>query len=162
VRRIVIGWLGRAVLLFALWLLFVDTLKVAEVWAGVAAAAIAATGATIVSRLEGFRYRIPLRWLRLVLRLPVDIVADFAVVTGALWRQLHDRAPNLGHMTAVPFPSGDTEHDRSRRAFAVELVSVAPNTYVIGFDGERSLMLVHQLVRDQRSLQRAAAMAELQ
>jgi multisubunit Na+/H+ antiporter MnhE subunit len=161
VRRIVIGWLGRAVLLFALWLLFVDTLKVAEVWAGVAAAAIAATGASIVSRLEGFRFQVPARWFTTTLRLPLDIVVDFALVSAVLWRRLRGDGRNLGHMAALPFPAGDTELDRSRRAFTVEVVSLAPNTYVIGFDGDRQLMLVHQLVRDERALARAAAMAQL-
>jgi multisubunit Na+/H+ antiporter MnhE subunit len=161
VGRIAVGWSVRLVLFFALWLLFVDTLKVAELWAGVASAAIAATGAMLIARLEGFRFRVPLRWLRLLLRIPGDIVVDFWLLTVVVWRKLRGGGRNLGHMTSVPFPSGDSELERSRRAFAVEVVALAPNTYAIGFDRDRSLLLIHQLVRDDRSLERAAALAEL-
>jgi hypothetical protein len=53
-----------------------------------------------------------------------------------------------GSLRAVPFRAGgDDSSDAGRRALAEGLGSLAPNTIVIGVDGERDLLLVHQLHR---------------
>jgi hypothetical protein len=53
-----------------------------------------------------------------------------------------------GTLRAVPFRAGgEGSSDVGRRALAEGLGSLAPNTIVIGIDGERDLLLVHQLRR---------------
>lgn len=48
----------------------------------------------------------------------------------------------------MPFRGGgDGSDDVGRRALAEGLGSLAPNTIVIGIDGENDLLLVHQLHR---------------
>jgi hypothetical protein len=64
-----------------------------------------------------------------------------------LFRQLVLRRPPRGEFRAVRFRAGrpDGARDTARRVLAKEFGSFAPNSYVIGVDAERDLMLVHQL-----------------
>jgi hypothetical protein len=56
------------------------------------------------------------------------------------------RRPAFGAFRAVPFGGGEDEpHETGRRALAEAAGSVAPNTFVIGIDGDRQLILAHQL-----------------
>lgn len=53
-----------------------------------------------------------------------------------------------GSLRAVPFRAGEEGSlDVGRRALAEGLGSLAPNTIVIGVDGDHDLLLVHQLHR---------------
>ncbi|MBV9001348.1 MAG: hypothetical protein JO304_19985, partial [Solirubrobacterales bacterium] len=51
-----------------------------------------------------------------------------------------------GVFRAVPFRCGDDEElESGRRALAESLGSFSPNTIIVGVDGERELILGHQL-----------------
>ncbi len=112
-------WLAWYVPLFGLWLLFVDTL-----------AAVRA------------------RWLRGLWVLPRQVLTDSWLLAVALWRQLRRPGSVRGLFRVLPFPiEGDDAVAAARGALVTGLVSVAPNTYVVGIERNEGFMLVHQLAR---------------
>ena len=131
-----------------LWLAFVDTLawEWEEVAAGLVAAAIAATAAELVRSQDLVRFHLDPRWLRGLAPLPWQVLRDTWLLTVALWRHLTGH-PARGRFRVVPFPSeADDASSAGRRALVTALVSVAPNTVVVGVEGQEGEMLVHQLV----------------
>ena len=139
-------WIGWFLPLMVLWLAFVDTFATAEVVLGLVAAAVAATAAEVVRSQDLVRFRMEPRWLRDIHRLPWQVLRDCWVLAVALWRHLRGH-PVRGVFRVVPFPSeADDARSAGRRALATALVSVAPNTLVVGVEGGEGEMLVHQLV----------------
>ena len=139
-------WIAWYVPLLAIWLAFVDTFNSEEVALGLVAAAIAATAAEVVRSQELVRFRLEPRWLRDVHRLPWQVLRDCWLLAVGLWRHCTGR-PLRGTFRVVPFPSeADDARSAARRAVATALVSVAPNTVVVGIEGGEGEMLVHQLV----------------
>ena len=139
-------WVAWYVPLVLLWLLFVDTFAGQEVIVGLVAAAIAATAAELVRSQELVRFRLDPHWLRGLPGLPWQVLHDTWLLTVALWRHCTG-SPVRGVFRVVPFPSeADDDRSAARRALVTALVSVAPNTVVVGIEGGEGEMLVHQLV----------------
>ena len=139
-------WVAWYVPLVVLWLAFVDTFARQEVIAGLVAAAIAATAAELVRSQELVRFRLDPRWLRGLPGLPWQVLRDTWLLTVALWRHCTGH-PVRGVFRVVPFPSeADDNRSAARRALVTVLVSVAPNTVVVGVEGDEGELLVHQLV----------------
>ena len=139
-------WFAWYLPMVVLWLAFVDTLAWEEVAAGLVAAAIAATAAELVRSQDLVRFRLDPRWLRDVHRLPWQVIRDCWLLAVALWRHCTGR-PVRGSFRVVPFPGeADDAHSAARRALVTALVSVVPNTVVVGVEGGEGEMLVHQLV----------------
>jgi multisubunit Na+/H+ antiporter MnhE subunit len=151
VLRRVTFWFAWYVPLVVLWLAFVDTLAAAEVVLGLVAAAVAATAAEVVRDQELVRFRLEPRWLRGLGGLPWQVLRDSWLLAEALWGQLRGR-PVRGVFRVVPFPvEQDDARSAARRALVTGVVSLAPNTYVVGIEGEEGVVLVHQLVHDPAS-----------
>src|SRR4051812_34235340 len=130
----------------AIWMVLSDSVRPAELLAGVVVASLAATAAEVVRRQrvapQAVRPGLSLRAWRVLPR----AVPDVARLTRAAVRQAWRRDPVCGRVKAMPFgPTSDDPEGRARRAVAVGLGSIAPNTIVIGVDQERGLLLVHQL-----------------
>jgi hypothetical protein len=141
-------WLTWWAICFVLWMLLVFKTELAEIVAGAASAALAATAVELV-RARGYApFAGDLRWARAFLRLPRHIVVDTWLLTRAVWRQLVRGEPIQGRFRVVHFSdcAGDDPRSEARRAAAKWLGGVAPNAYVIGFDEKRNLVLVRQLV----------------
>ncbi len=139
-------WVAWYVSLVVLWLAFVDTFARQEVIAGLVAAAVAATAAELVRSQELVRFRLDPRWLRGLPGLPWQVLRDTWLLTVALWRHCTGH-PVRGVFRVVPFPSeADDNRSAARRALVTVLVSVAPNTVVVGVEGDEGELLVHQLV----------------
>jgi multisubunit Na+/H+ antiporter MnhE subunit len=146
VLRRVAFWIAWYVPLVVLWLAFVDTLAAAEVVLGLLAAAVAATAAEVVRDQDLVRFRLEPRWLRGLGRLPWQVLRDTWLLAEALWGQLRGR-PVRGVFRVVPFPAEqDDARSAARRALVTGVVSLAPNTYVVGIEGDEGVVLVHQLV----------------
>jgi len=135
------------VALAALWLALDDTVAFPELMTGAAAALIGAVAAEVVHGQNLVRVHVELRWLRYLWRPLLRLLPDTARVLGVLLRQLALRQTPRGEFRAVRFRAGrpDDDHDTARRALAKAFGSFAPNSYVIGVDTERDIMLVHQL-----------------
>jgi multisubunit Na+/H+ antiporter MnhE subunit len=138
-----LAWLASA----AFWMVLTDSVRLSEMLAGAAVAALGATGFEVVRRRrtarQALRPDLALRAWRVLVRVPADVVR----LTRAAFAQVIEREPARGQVLALPFGHLDGDPgERARRAAAVGLGSVAPNTIVIGIDPETGMLLVHQLV----------------
>jgi multisubunit Na+/H+ antiporter MnhE subunit len=146
-------WLFWYLPLFGLWILFVDTLAAEELILGAISAAAAATAADVVRAQDLVRFRMRARWLLGFAGLPKRTVTDSWLLAVALWRQLRRPGSVHGLFRVLPFPvEGDDATAAARRALVTGVVSIAPNTYVVGVERNEGCMLVHQLVRDSREV----------
>jgi multisubunit Na+/H+ antiporter MnhE subunit len=140
-------WLGWWAALFGLYFILAAKLQWQEAVVGAAAAALAATAATVPARTGGLHFQPRWPWLRPLARLPGRVLADCGVVGLALWRRLVQRRAPAGGFRSIPFdPGGDDAVSAARRALVTAGISLAPNTYVVAFDRRRGLILIHQLV----------------
>ena len=146
-RWVVYVLLWWAVLL-GLWLLFVDTLALAEVLVGLGAAALATLAALGIHAYGGTRFRFRVRWLLLLRDVPASTLRDCATLGVVLWRHLIRGERARGAFRTIPFPIHEGPTSAAWRAFVAGATSIAPNTYVIRFDRERDTVIVHQLVPD--------------
>lgn len=144
-RSLLIGFVFAG----ALYLLLIDTLDLPELYAGAAAALLAAMGYE-ASREQGFPEvllgpRTLVRAVRGFARVPGDIVR----VSLAILEQLAHPRRERGQLRAVPFAFGeaDSPRDATRRMLAEAAGSLAPNTIIIGVDPDSDLLLAHQLRR---------------
>jgi multisubunit Na+/H+ antiporter MnhE subunit len=144
-------WLAWWVLLMSLWVIADDSIRTDELLAGSAAAAVAALLAELAGHQAATRPSMRAAWLRAGLRLPAEVLRDTWTVFAALWRRLaHGDEPPSG-FREIPVRAGAlTPAGATRRALLVGGRSVAPNTFVLGIDGERGVMVVHQLVAADR------------
>jgi hypothetical protein len=79
-----------------------------------------------------------------LLKVPGDI--GFVVLMAL--RQLVRREAHVGSFRAVRFSCHEDERRRSgQNALAQAFGSFAPNTFIVGIDSERDLILAHQLRR---------------
>jgi multisubunit Na+/H+ antiporter MnhE subunit len=143
----VVFWVVWWILLTGLWIPLAFDVSAPELVAGAVAAAAGATLATAVraQRLISFRPR--LRWALRLWRLPLQVALDTGILVAVLWRRLVMRQPVSGSFRAIPFRAGGEEPEaNARRAMAMTIGSIAPNTYVIDIDQDYELILVHQLV----------------
>ena len=144
----VVSWLAWWGALTALWLVLVADLSLAEVGAGMAAAALAATAAEVARSRGLARFAPKPQWGLLAWRLPGRVLLDCWFLIAALGRMLGRREPIHGVFRSVPFPTGGGDaRSAARRALVTIAISLPPNTYVIGTDREADMILVHQLVR---------------
>jgi multisubunit Na+/H+ antiporter MnhE subunit len=139
-------WIAWYVPLVLLWLAFVDTLAAAEVAVGLVAAAVAATAGELVRAQDLVRFRLDWTWLRDLHRLPWQVLAGSWALWAALWRHLTGR-PVTGSFVALPFPvEQDDASSAGRRALVTATVSLTPNAFVVGIEGDEGFVLLHQLV----------------
>jgi hypothetical protein len=130
------------------YLLLIDTARLAELLVGAGATTVAGIGAAFARREDGSRIGVRPGMAtgipRAVLRAPADIVLVSLVAIRQLVRPREVR----GEFCAVPFHSEeDPGRGAGRRALAESLGSFAPNTIVIGVDSQREQLLAHQLHR---------------
>jgi hypothetical protein len=136
--RRVVAWTIGWVLAASLYLLLIDITDLPELIVGAGAAVLAATALELAREQgivgESIRWRWLLRLYRPLMKVPVRAVAD--------------RRPHHGSFRALPFASGGKPQlATGRRALAEALGSLAPNTFVVGIDEDRELILAHQLRR---------------
>ncbi len=148
VKPLLLWWAGC----FLLWFALVATTDGVELAAGAAAALIAAVAAEVVRSQRLAEHRVPPDALHRLWRLPWLVLVDTVTVTRALWRDLRGASAMRGAFRAVPYRvEGEDPVAAGRRAVVTARVSLTPNTYVVGFDEDEGLMLVHQLVPSPRA-----------
>jgi multisubunit Na+/H+ antiporter MnhE subunit len=135
-------WLTWWVLLAALYVLIDDSVLLPELVAGALAAAIGATGATLVHRERQVLLKGDVRWLRSLWRPLAGLVGDLWPLLRAL-----PRRGGTGGMVEIPFDATtDGPRDTARRALTEALGTLAPNTIVVRIDTDRGVVIAHQLV----------------
>ena len=145
--RRVRSWLVWWVLMMSFWVMLDDSIATDELLAGAGAAALAALLAEVVTYQAATRLRIRVTWLIPALSLPGQVVRDTGIIYHALWRRLvHGEQPPSAFVELPARYGNDTPEGMTRRTLLVGGTSVAPNTFVLGIDPERDVMVVHRLV----------------
>ena len=140
-------WLVWWVLLMGLWVAVDDNVGLAELGAGAAVAALGALLTEVALDQAAIRIQLRVRWLAGVARLPGQVLGDTVLVFRTLWRQLvHGEQPPSGFRAVPTRFGGHTGEGITRRVLLVGANSLAPNTFVLGLDEDRDVMVVHQLV----------------
>ncbi len=141
------AWLVWWVLMMSFWVMIDDSVSTDELLAGAGAAALAAFFAGLVTHQAAARFRMRIQWLVPALSLPGQVVRDTAIVYRALWRRLvHGEQPPSAFLQ-LPARFGDhTPEGVTRRTLLIGGTSLAPNTFVLGIDKDRDVMVVHRLV----------------
>lgn len=145
------SWLVWWVLMMSFWVMIDDSVETDELLAGAGAAALAAVFAELVTYQAATRFRMRTGWLGPALRLPGQVVGDTVIVYRALWRRLaHGEQPPSAFLELPARFGDDTPEGVTRRTLLVGGTSLAPNTFVLGLDRERDVMVVHRLVAGSR------------
>jgi hypothetical protein len=146
-RRLKI-WIAWYVPLVGLYLAFASTIDPHELLLGLVAAAVGATAQELVNAQDLVRFRLKPRWLVDLRLLPGQVLADSWLLAVVLWRRVARGQTTTGAFRTVPFPvvQEDEAVTNARRALVTMALSVAPNIYVVGIEGEDGVMLVHELI----------------
>jgi hypothetical protein len=142
------AWAWWWLVLFALYLVLVDSVVGPELVAGTLIAALGATGAVLVRRNRPFVLRPRLRWLRGAWRPLLGVFGDLVPLARALVRGgLGGRPPRSGYVELPLEPSGahDDREAASHQALTEILGSLAPNTVVVEVDTDRAVVVAHRL-----------------
>ena len=132
------------------WVILDDSIATDELLAGAGAAAIGAFLAELVTYQAATRLRMRAEWAVPALRLPKEVARDTGIVFAALWRRLARGEEPASGFRALPVRYGDnTAGGKTRRALLTGGMSFAPNTFVLGIDQDRDVMIIHQLVVNQ-------------
>ncbi len=132
------------------WVILDNSIATDELLAGVGAAAIGALLAELVTHQASTRLRMRIEWAALALRLPKEVARDTGIVFAALYRRLARGVEPASGFRALPVRYGDdTAAGKTRRALLIGGTSVAPNSFALGIDAERDIMIIHQLVVNQ-------------
>jgi multisubunit Na+/H+ antiporter MnhE subunit len=149
------AWLGWWIVLMAFWLIADDSIALDELLAGAGAAALAAFLVELASHQASVTFGIRLAWLTSALRLPRQVLTETGIVYAALWRRITRGEEPPSGFVAEPVEYGPgTPEGRMRRALLVGARSLAPNTFVLGIDRDRDLMIIHKLVVGNREARR--------
>jgi multisubunit Na+/H+ antiporter MnhE subunit len=145
--RRAVTWLAWWAGLMAFWVVLDYSVATDELLAGAGAAAIGAFLAELVTYQAATRLRIRVSWAARALRLPGQVARDTMIVFAALGRRLARGAEPASGFRELPVRYGDgTAAGKTRRALLIAGGSVAPNSFVLGIDPDRDVMVVHQLV----------------
>lgn len=147
VARRVGSWLVWWVLLMSFWVMIDDSVNTDELWVGAGVAAMAALVAELVTYQAATRFRMRFEWLVPALRLPGQVARDMVIVYAALGRCLFRGEQPPSAFLELPARFGDNSPEgATRRTLLVGGTSVAPNTFALGIDKDRDVMVVHRLV----------------
>lgn len=138
------------VVVTGLWLLLAGSVHLQELAAALLVGLVAGGIGLVVRAEVGHRPAAVRRHAVAMGRMYLGALIDCWTLARVLLRHPVGRVP-AGQLRWVPFEAGDERRgDVGRRVLATVGTSLQPNTYVVGFDHERDLVLVHELVEDGR------------
>ena len=152
VSWLTVNWIAWWALMMGFWVAIDDLLRADELIVGAVAAALAAAAAVGVGHLAQLRAGFKPAWLPAVvggvLALPGRVAQETFLVFAALAKTLARREPRGGGFREISVRYGDdSPAGVTRRTLLTGSKSLAPNAFVVDFDAERDVMLVHELVR---------------
>lgn len=131
----------------AVWFLFVYTLSWSELYAGAGAALLSILALEVALRNEPLCFRPRAIWLKLLFTLPGSVIHDLLRMAGALLHRMRGGRVHSQFRVTRFSSESDTPRECARRALAVGLSSVSPNSVVIGIDEQKKTLLYHELVK---------------
>jgi len=134
-----------AILLF--WFCLLQPIHFTEILAGMLCALISSLLATAANSVGSFKLHPEGRWLKLAFSIPTRLFQDFWKAILALGRQILQKDPQYGEFRAVHFDD-DLQGGflADRRVLLTTMISLLPNTYVIGTDLDENMILIHEMV----------------
>jgi multisubunit Na+/H+ antiporter MnhE subunit len=144
--RFALFWIVTFGLLLGLWFLYTDSLNVPELLVGAGAAVLASTGAAVVEGQRFAQFSPKPQWLLLFLTEPWYALTDSAAILWALMKRIAGRKSDAQFKVVRLDAGGDDNESAARRALAIALTTIPPNSIVIGIDRRRNLMLIHQVL----------------
>lgn len=143
------------VVLMTFWVWLDDSTGLAELVGGAIFATLGAVLAELVQYQSSTHIRIRVELIPPALALPLQVVRDTAVVFSCLWRRVaRGERPPSGFEVVPTRYGGESPEDATRRALLLGGKSLAPNTFALGIDPEREVVVVHRLVMDDRTVPR--------
>jgi multisubunit Na+/H+ antiporter MnhE subunit len=140
-------WAAWWVLLMAFWVTLDYSIATDELLAGAGAAALGAVLAEMAGHQAATRLRMRAGWLPQALSLPGQVARDTVIVFVVLWQRLaYGTQPASGFREIAVRYGDDTAEGQTRRLLLIGARSVAPNSFALGIDKDRHVMVVHQLV----------------
>lgn len=128
------------------WLVLSDSTGWREMLVGAASAAVALVAVAAFLRETGVRFTIRWSFLKEAIQVPRQLVADTGLLLLVVLRRMSGARSRSGIM-AVAFRRGaDSPPSRARRAFATTLLTVTPNTLVLGISEKDGVFLFHTVV----------------
>lgn len=139
------------VYLVLLWMAFVSKLDITELKVGLGVA-LAGTVADAIVKAEGSgHFRPHLRWTLLTLLEPWYVLKGMWTVIEQFPKAMKRKQD--GQFKAVQFDAGEDDVDSaSRRAVATMLLTIPPNSVIVGIDGHNGQMLVHEMKPEKPTL----------
>jgi multisubunit Na+/H+ antiporter MnhE subunit len=135
-----------AVIVTTLWLVLAGDTGWQEVLAAAVTGVAAAAYGARARRHVGHEGVLPPGSARALGDAAIGALTDTWPLTRALVARLRGE-PSRSRIREVDFHVGDEgRRDASRRALATLTCSLQPNSYLVGFDPERDVALVHELV----------------
>jgi hypothetical protein len=148
VARRALVWVIGGIVSAAFYLLLIDNTDLPELLVGAGAAVIAATGFLLGREQYLTAETIRSSWLRRLWRPLLKVPGDSLTVCVMALRQVVRPRAVQGEFRAIRFRCREDEPlQAGRSALAESAGSLAPNTFIVGIDPERELMLCHQLRR---------------
>ena len=137
-------WFIYWALSFCVWLLFVNTTRIHELWMAGLASALTATACETVRAQPFASFRPRLWWLIQAWREPWYIVEGCGSILWAFLKHLVKPEPSV--LREVVFDAGGSDPESAaRRALTIAYTTMPPNFVVLGIDLEKNAMLVHQV-----------------
>lgn len=144
--RGVFGLVLQWVVAMGLWLIFVGSFDLAEIYAGALVAGLATIASNIVLEDKIVSFYTNPRWLAMALLLPREIAVDsFRVLRALARRMLFGTVPRSGIFRAPFDAGGDDKESATRRALAIAYGTVSPNTIILGIDRKKNEVVYHRL-----------------
>ena len=140
-------FLAEWAVLFGMWMLFAATVKVQEVVLGAVASFVATAAVTVVKAANFARFAPYWAELAQAWRIPGYIITDTSKILVVLIRHLLGQ-PAGSFIRSVNFDAGGGDpHSAGRRALAIILTSLPPNSVVFGIQREPGKTIFHQIQR---------------
>lgn len=139
-------WAYQFISLIVLWFIFTGQLSWAETGVGIGAAVLAASAAVLVRGKNFGGFQPHAKWLLEAWRLPGSVLSDNWVLATVLLNLICSRRQAAGSFRMIKFRAGGKDNrSAARRALAIMMATISPNSVVIGIDLRRNFMLVHQI-----------------
>jgi multisubunit Na+/H+ antiporter MnhE subunit len=141
-------WAVNFGILLGGWFLFVGKVEWAELIAGTAGAAVAASAFQLVWAQHIAAFRDNAGWVLEMWRLPKYMVTGSWEIFEVLFEQLFAGKPAESLLLAVPYEATeDDDASAARRALAIAYTTSTPNFIVLGVDRRRGQLVFHQIKR---------------
>lgn len=139
------------VYLVLLWMAFVSKLDMTELRVGLGVALVGTIADWIVKAEGSGHFRPHFRWMVLTLLEPWYVLKGMWTVIQQFPRAM--KRNQDGQFKAVQFDAGqDDVASATRRAIATMLLTMPPDSVVVGIDGHNGRMLVHEMKPEKPTL----------